>query len=659
MCVLASAGIAQRGDTPVIKAKYTKAFETSTMRIEAPRESPNGRFIAFAGFENALDPCHCLKNIWVLPRGSKTPVRVTAGQHVDEMPHWFPGSNRIAFRSNRLGGRLMTVDIDPKTGRPLGPPKRVTLDSLPQAGLGFSVAVSPDGREIAYGYGVSKGGPAQIRIVPAGGGEARTVYEARFHRLTWRVISWSKDGKYLYTFNSDSVPPTDRVVRIAVATGKADTLHECKQMGCMAQMDPAGLFYGKPAVRGGTFADSAPVYDFYRIADNSFIGRILVDPPDRRLWGSTMKGGARFVGFQADGSGLLALVQRAGTQVRSIDLRTGTPTVVADSAVTWGWVDDGRSVLLDRKTRTGIVHTIASATTRGKERPLKFSPDALGPELTGDGSTLYYGRKIDSVTAAIDVLNLARGTAREILRGPTADLDWRLTGSKQELVILRKQARNVELSVVAANGDRRVLRTFTPDAASDCGCYAVAGDKIAYIAGRTKTPGSKTAGDTTSVYLIRGAGDTPRRIAVSDGITAITWSPDGQWLLVVRRTDQVEHAYQVSAALIHVSATNTTPVTRWVELGERDVTTEWLPDSRGYTMLLHNVEHTESRVLFVPVTEGARPTNLTVGETEFIHWHTVSASGDRLLYEVPQQLPNSIWRADFGDLFRHPMPKRP
>ena len=42
---------------------------------------------------------------------------------------WTAGGDRLVFRSSLTGG-VMTIAIDPATGRATGPVKRVTIDSV-------------------------------------------------------------------------------------------------------------------------------------------------------------------------------------------------------------------------------------------------------------------------------------------------------------------------------------------------------------------------------------------------------------------------------------------------------------------------------------------------------------------------------------------------
>jgi serine/threonine protein kinase len=119
-------------------------------------------------------------DIWVQQTEGGNPIRLTTDPADDLEPSFSPDSSQIVFRSEREGGGIYVV---PSLG---GVEQRV-------ADLGRSPRFSPDGKWIAYWVGdQSYFGRRQIFVVPASGGQPRTVQPAFFF-ATHPV--WSPDSK--------------------------------------------------------------------------------------------------------------------------------------------------------------------------------------------------------------------------------------------------------------------------------------------------------------------------------------------------------------------------------------------------------------------------------------------------------------------------------
>ncbi len=141
---------------PAIEPTYTKVYGADSLSVQRATISPNGRWIAFTDGDG-VDRF----NLWLVPAEGGEPVRLTSGSSWDDFPVWFPGSDRIAFRSNRVPtAGVMALPVDPLTGQTTGPARQVTLDAI-----SAYFDVSPDGKWIAYTT-AGVGGHA-IKVLPA------------------------------------------------------------------------------------------------------------------------------------------------------------------------------------------------------------------------------------------------------------------------------------------------------------------------------------------------------------------------------------------------------------------------------------------------------------------------------------------------------------
>ena len=113
-------------DVPVIEPTYTRICGSDTLDIASPAMSPDGRWIAFGVLESMSR-----MNLWIVSSEGGAPIRLTHGEYFDEAPAWFPNSDRIAFRSadRQAYWAIMTLSIDPQSGRPEGQPRTVTLEA--------------------------------------------------------------------------------------------------------------------------------------------------------------------------------------------------------------------------------------------------------------------------------------------------------------------------------------------------------------------------------------------------------------------------------------------------------------------------------------------------------------------------------------------------
>ncbi|MFH1763825.1 MAG: hypothetical protein ABIF09_06505, partial [Gemmatimonadota bacterium] len=229
-------------EVPTVEPRFTRIFGTDSIQVRADAlailddrsvaVSPDGRWIAWPGIREGVS------EIWVASTTGTEPIRVSGSGHdYNDNPVWFPDSRRLAFRSGSasFGPFIYSVDLDPQTGRPVDPPRQVSIEPLPQYGF----TVSPDGNRIAYVAPREEGRKA-LRVVPANGGTARTIWETE-DPLWWP--SWSSDGESVYVITG--TPGELRVVRRLPVEGGPGEVAAQWEDGLLYALSPDGRYVSR------------------------------------------------------------------------------------------------------------------------------------------------------------------------------------------------------------------------------------------------------------------------------------------------------------------------------------------------------------------------------------------------------------------------------
>jgi D-alanyl-D-alanine carboxypeptidase len=149
--------------------------------------SPGGDRLAYVTLSDNFQ-----QEIVVARRDNSQPRQITHDPGSDNRPEWSPDGTRIVFASDRAGDRDLYVMRDDGSD----------LHHIVAArGEDSAPAWSPDGRWIAWSHIDDSG--LEIRVAPAGGGEARTLVH-QFHLGPFMGSpSWSPDSRRITFAGAD------------------------------------------------------------------------------------------------------------------------------------------------------------------------------------------------------------------------------------------------------------------------------------------------------------------------------------------------------------------------------------------------------------------------------------------------------------------------
>ncbi len=183
VCGLAAAAlafVAGRSYKPVEQSTFLHIAPPATLaQMGSPRVSPNGRFVAFDGFDSTGRA-----SVWVRPLGSATAEPIPSTEGLTARPFWSPDSRYIGFMA---GGKLKKV---PVTGGP--------AQTICDAPTGYDGGWSRAGIILFDG-----GGADPLRRVSAAGGVSSVAVATDSGAVGWP--EFLPDGRhFLYVLLKNS-----------------------------------------------------------------------------------------------------------------------------------------------------------------------------------------------------------------------------------------------------------------------------------------------------------------------------------------------------------------------------------------------------------------------------------------------------------------------
>ena len=612
---------ASQQEVPTIEPRFTRIFGTDSLEIGSATMSPDGRWIAVTASADG----GVVSNLWILPARGGEPTRLTEGTHMDDGPVWFPGSDRIAFRSDRPGPwAIMTLPIDNESGRSIGPPRQVTLE-----GSQAYFDVSPDGKWIAY-TPTNERGNRVIRVVPSTGGTAQTVGEA-----DTPFPIWAPDGQSLYylVYSGGGPVPVRESALLQVSLDGTTT-------------DTVFTWAGR--IRASKFPNGGHVLRIVRgergkptlwelaTLDGRPLARFAL--PERMSPREVVKGGSGVLAEVGDPVEPLHILPVDGGPARALTEGRSVDRPLA-------WTPDGESVLF-RTELNGRDVLLLAPVGGGLMRQFQLPEDAnyeFKPVFSADGRHMLYATgEPETGPSALKVLSLEDGrtwllcdashSAGVAGRGGARFWDG------GEFVYVERRGDAYELRASPPQGPSRLVWSFGPDAPDQVG---VNGDRILFAKHSEEIE--------TRIYTARVAEGEARELIRFDGWASPSlWSPDGRWIATTHYIDDGSGTgiFDSRVVFLEVSAAGElVGGPRYV--GEPMVSywnSVWLPDSRGIV-----TTGMDANVWLMSVDPNQKPVALTRDDPNQA-WHFVlSPDGRNIAYSSRTSRGSSLWLVDLSE----------
>ena len=628
--VLASAQGTRGMPTP----KYTKVLELDSIDIDMPSLSPNGRWIAFAGSKLGTNT----RGLWIIPAAGGVPTALTSGDYTDTAPAWSPGSDRIVFKSSRVGDALMTMAIDPATGRAAGTPQRLTLD-VP----GSQHSVSPDGRFVVYQTTPdSRGG--LLRVVPSSGGTSRTLDSIPPNLGGFISPRFTADGRFIeYIHAGEPLTPDASSSSVIVRRmSRVQTLRRISVDGG----SPVLLLRGKPGTFMQTGHGMVIDADLAR-PDTATLRNAVGDTVAVFTLKNLERGSPHFfLRFTSNPTVMLAVTSSQPQRVHVIPSEGGSPREVPASSLSDypnGFLADGR-VLVDGQDGNSGKLSIASLTAGTLTRVIV--PDsAIAQYVTTDGKLVYW--RNGSVRGVQDI---ATGASRIISRnavGTGGEHNGMRFNAQDDYLYIERVNGQFELRAWSpVRGESRLVRSIAA-AGIAINHYHMRGDAVFWTVNR---------GDSTMLYSARRADQPPERILSVRGSHAegISISRDGRRLAtafhVINGSDS---SHVVVFAELRADGSIAGPP-RVVSVPQYSSEVAWLPNNREIVFVGLSQGGATAGLMKLGVEEGARPEFISRPDASFGWDFSISPDGRWISYPVWMPGKSAIWRVDLPGLTANP-----
>jgi Tol biopolymer transport system component len=664
--------------------KYTQVYSSDSLDLQSPALSPDGRWVAFTARPAQTAAIH----LQIIAASGGQPVTLTSGDYADTRPTWFPSGDRILFKSSRVGGALMSIRIDPASGRALGQPQRVTVDDVHPAAF----AVSPDGKQIAYATG-PRDGRVQLKTIPATGGTARVVLEepkGPFVQLYWPTqgtLRYAVVDEPTMRFTVKTVSPTGGAAAVVATYDQAKT--------GFALIGPHYTIRGARVRIGGDTMGVASVVGvagdtlarFETRATSSVGGlnqiiRPTLDP--RVVMLASTQGREAIHALATDGG-------------EPWDVRPTVEGRHMDADYPQGFTADSRNLYVHRRGQGG--NALFITPLHGDPgRSIPLASDALWPHPTRDGRyvSVWGGHPRDTTRRAY-LVDASTGHT-EMISAAAMEVDipaeapfWGVIGD--------------DTYYAERKGDRVEVRRWSPGKASTLVCSFAAdgltGSKglVATTADGALCAYARSAGDSSRVF-VQDAGGQPRPVLAVHGVVrSLAWSPKTRDLAVlVRGSDSSRVVYVATyddatksvrppravwsgrasiigpqwspdgrtlftAAQVHrgtdsvvvvnfIAVDRATPV-HSVELPGIAAAWDdavWLNDSQTMLVLTANKAGWRMQLWRVSMRDGQRPVNIASKETASFWEFIVSPDDKTVVYQVDLPARSTIWRVDLPSL---------
>jgi len=415
-------------------ASFTEQFASG------PCPSPDGRFLVL-GTRTELRLYDVM---------SRRTTKLVDGQGWEIA--WSPKGDRIAWvrgGEEGAGEYVWTMGLDSKTGKPSGPPQRVSL------GQGEFPSVSLDGRWIAFSAPDSEGPgstsglrPHHIAAVPVTGGPERAL--AHFKRGIEPII-WSADGKSIFT---SGMTPTGElgVVKVPVDGRPMQVLHKGAEfmVGMTANRERIVLVPAKGTVAPG---DRAIIID----TTGKEVSRIPL-PVGKLMSFEGVIGDTSLVWIDLDNRQRIEIRSSAGASPKRIAGGGQSNELPA-------WSPDGKHLAFQVRTddRRGIAMADADGGNLRMLGEPSSDPDATPGAMRWSPDSKYVGFT-NADHHQFTVIDVATRRARNVVRDTTVRINaWTWSDDARSVVAVMVKSLSPSrgtIDEIRLSGARRSLFDF-------------------------------------------------------------------------------------------------------------------------------------------------------------------------------------------------------
>ncbi|NIN71440.1 MAG: hypothetical protein GTO46_05825 [Gemmatimonadetes bacterium] len=625
----AQAGLGQ--DVQRVEPSYTRLFGADSLQVGALAApdlavsvSPDGRWLAY---ESLVDG---RVDIWVVSTEGGDPVRITRGGDYHDRPTWFPSSDRIAFRAahGQSGPFIFTVEIDSRSGEPIGSPRQVTIESTPQRGF----AISPDGRSIAYP--TNNEDRDALRVVPANGGAARTVWEGE---SSCGAVVWPPDRNSLYCVQWHDAR-RHSVLRVPADGGEAETVSSWSSGEVHLISPDARYVYRKVAEPSG----QPPIWELATIGGRA-LGRF------------TLPENMAPAGFWPEEGELIAVSSEIAAPLRIMPVNGGPTRQLTETRaydVPLRWTADGREVFFETQLDGKTIYMLAPVDGRAMRQVPLPEPKwwRIMPALSGDARHVFWAAGADSnEEPALKLFDLESGETEIVTESPCRLRVFPYAWDGDRYLYCVKSDGRHEYRASTPSGETRLLRSFpASDDPFAVPSLAVHGERIAFV---------ENTGEHGALYVGFAGEQEVRRVAARDGrigtrgMQGPVWSPDGRRVAVAYAAP---NAYDVDALIVEVSEDGE-------RVGEPTVLDlepgpswwwglQWLADSSGFLVVgMGSESAVDTDIWLVSLNPADDPVRLTADDPGNVWGFALSPDGRHIAYSSDVVLGSSFWRVDLSD----------